>query len=625
MQAKGKQIAMLLLTVVMIWTGLPITVQAEHRDDSLSGLQEVMEGVIQWKKDDTGETGPNLFGQHLLSDSQNLDWYAVGIGRMGHEDDYSAYLSILKNTVVQKYATPKKMDLQKATEWHRTALAVLSLGGDPTHMGTDPHGENINLIADGVYYRGKTESLGSQGINGYIWGLIALDAMRYSVPEDAIDTRDSILVKILENQLPNGAFSLDGEDPDLDVTAMALTALAPYYNSEQEYVIHGEYKSVRDSADQAVAYLSETQETDGTFTAWGVGSCESSAQVMVALCSLGIDPVNDPRFVKDGNHVLDGLMRYRTSDGGFTHSYEADQENPSASPGQSNSMASEQALCALVSLYRFQTGLRSLYDFRPEMSQEQKELITDLEKQIDGIEEDTEVVQALFNSYLSIPVTERCYVRNYKKLADIMEALQIPNTSEFLAASMNENISGNGAVTDVIHQASVTQNLIFQEDDWKAYQELPETMTTEYETQVIRLLDKLQSSKNKDEYPDVLSGLEKKKAEIQEIQKKIESINTQILDSLYPFEHIGFGDKGTVDSILDQIDQLSEYDKNQVLGYQDVLRAKAQIDTQIRSLVLEVCAGAAAIALASAFWARFRKRRKEQEKICSMDDDDNDW
>ena len=206
-----------------------------------------------------------------------------------------------------------------------------------------------------------------------------------------------------------------------------------------------------------------------------------------------------------------------------------------------------------------------------------------------------------------------------------MEALQIPNTSEFLAASMNENISGNGAVTDVIHQASVTQNLIFQEDDWKAYQELPETMTTEYETQVIRLLDKLQSSKNKDEYPDVLSGLEKKKAEIQEIQKKIESINTQILDSLYPFEHIGFGDKGTVDSILDQIDQLSEYDKNQVLGYQDVLRAKAQIDTQIRSLVLAVCAGAAAIAMASVFWACFRKRRKEQKKAFSMDDDDNDW
>ena len=624
-KSKGKKAIALLLAAIMMWTAFPITARAEHRDVTLPLLEQMMEDIIEWKKADTGTDGGDLFGQNLLSNSQNLDWYAVGIGRMGYEDDYSAYLSILKNTVTQKYTQPDQLDLQKATEWHRIALAILSLGGDPTQAGTDPDGEKINLIADGVYYRGRTQSLGSQGINGYIWGLIALDAMRYQVPEDATDTRDTILLKILENQGSEGAFSLDGKSADLDVTAMALTALAPYYNSEEEYLVHGEYKTVRDSADRAVVYLSEQQEKDVTFVSWGKGSCEISSQVMIALCSLGIDPVNDPRFIKDGNNVLDGLIKYRISDGGFTHSFEQDEENPSAKAGESNAMASEQALCALVSLYRFQTGLRAFYDFRPEMSQEQREQMMDLESQIDAMEKDADSVQSLFECYLSIPVQERCYVTNYKKLADAMEAFQQTNTSEFLAGVMNENSSGNGTVTDIIHQTTVTQNLVFQEEDRQAYQELPEIMTTEYKTQVIRLLDKLESSKNKEEYPDILSGLEQKKAQIGEIEKKIEQINTEILDSLYPFENIGYGDKGTIDSILSQINQLSEYDRNQVLGYQDVLRAKAQLDTQVRSVILTVCIGIGIAILVVVFYIRFRKKRKEPEDSFLIEEDNDDW
>ena len=66
---------------------------------------------------------------------------------------------------------------------------------------------------------------------------------------------------------------------------------------------------------------------------------------------------------------------------------------------------------------------------------------------------------------------------------------------------------------------------------------------------------------------DVYKRQEQKKAQIGEIEKKIEQINTEILDSLYPFENIGYGDKGTIDSILSQINQLSEYDRNQVDVY----------------------------------------------------------
>lgn len=71
------------------------------------------------------------------------------------------------------------------------------MGGDPTRIGADENGSPINLIADGTYDRGKTVSLGRQGITGWIWGLIALDAMRYEIPNGAYYSRDDIITEIL--------------------------------------------------------------------------------------------------------------------------------------------------------------------------------------------------------------------------------------------------------------------------------------------------------------------------------------------------------------------------------------------------------------------------------------------
>ena len=52
-------------------------------------------------------------------------------------------------------------------------------------------------------------------------------------------------------------------------------------------------------------------------------------------------------------------------DGGFAHSYESDPGNPSAIPGESNSIATDQALLALVAVWRQAQGMSILYDFRP--------------------------------------------------------------------------------------------------------------------------------------------------------------------------------------------------------------------------------------------------------------------
>ncbi len=621
--------AVLILTAIFILTSFPVYAFAKHKDYTLSHLEETMTGIVNWKKSESNGKNKNLFSKKVISEAGNgtVDWYAVGLGRMGQEDDYFSYLAMLKNFVQQKYSEEDKLDAQKATEWHRISLAILSLGGDPTDVGVDKAGKHINLIADGTYNRGNTESLGSQGINGYIWGLIALDSMRYEVPENSADTRDSIIQKILENQQSSGAFSFNGTEADIDITAMALTSLAPYYNSEQSYVVHDNNTTVREAVDKAIDYLSNSQGDDGGFTSWGLKNCESSAQVMVALCSLGIDPVNDKRFIKNGNNILDGLMQYRVEDGGFTHSYDEDKDNPSASPGKSNSMASEQALYSFISLYRYQTNLRSLFDFRPEMTKEQKEQIKKLEEDINSMSEDYGTIQKLFEEYLEIPSTERCYVKNYWKLSDAMKKAGIKNTSEHLSAVMNENTSQKGTVINIFQQQAVTLNLIFNENDLEEYKGLPDKMGTEYYATVIRLIDKLEASKNNEEYKSIYDDLIVKKSQIEGVQREIEDINAFILESLYPFEKISYKDKDNIESILYRIEQLDENDRNLVLGYEDVLRGKTQITTQIRAVIIGIIITLITAILITILILRFRKKRKckEEQLMINEDNDNDDW
>ena len=177
-------------------------------------IKKAVEETLAWRRAASGESENGyLFRGDFLSAAGNsgADWYAVAVGRFGLADDYTAYLSALRSNVEVRYSTPGKLNAQKATEWHRISLAVASLGGDPTSFGTDADGNAINLIADGTYFRSRTADLGVQGINAYIWALIALDSVSGVVPDDADDTREDMINAVLEGQLENGGFRLIGE------------------------------------------------------------------------------------------------------------------------------------------------------------------------------------------------------------------------------------------------------------------------------------------------------------------------------------------------------------------------------------------------------------------------------
>ena len=330
---------------------------------SVSDITEAIDGILAWKRAQQGvaEGQPLLSGELLTyAGSTAADWLPIGLSRYGAEDDYDSYLAALRTDVEQKYREPDKLDRTKATEWHRIALAVLACGGDPTHFGRDENGTDINLIADGVYDRGKTADLGRQGLNGWLWGLITLDSMKYTIPAGASYTRTELVKTILSYQLSDDGFNLrvaQGSTADPDITAMAIQSMGPYYRTST--------LNVKDPVDRALERLSQLQLDTADFRSWGTRNSESTSQVIISLCSVGIDPQNDPRFVKNGLNLLDALFYYQQEDGGFAHSYESDPGNPSAIPGESDSMATDQALLALVSVWRQAQGMSPLYDFRP--------------------------------------------------------------------------------------------------------------------------------------------------------------------------------------------------------------------------------------------------------------------
>lgn len=197
------------------------------------------------------------------------------------------------------------------------------------------------------------ETIGEQGIMSYLYGLLMLDGMAY---EGATWSRTALIQEILSRQLADGGFAVTGAQGDVDVTAMALQALAPYYLKAQENAREftengGDERLVR-AVEDALFFLSKQQLTGGDFENSGTPNAESTAQVILALCALGRDVWTDEAFIKNGNTLLDGLSRYHNADGGFGHTEKT----------ASNDMAASQAFAALSAVNRAMQGKCFLFD-----------------------------------------------------------------------------------------------------------------------------------------------------------------------------------------------------------------------------------------------------------------------
>ena len=226
------------------------------------------------------------------------------------------------------------LDTRKYTEYARVVLTLTALGYDPS----DVAGYDLTLpFAD-------FDATVKQGTNGAAYALLALDSGNYRIPkadhESTQATRESYVTYLLERQSADGGFSVSGQRTDPDMTAVALQALAKYAGN----------KDVDTAIMRGLTYLSNVQLSDGGFENWGTENVESCAQVILALCELGV-PLDDERFLKNGETLLDVLLEYRNEDGSFCHT----------KGGKSDPLATRQAYMALASVWRIQNGESPFY------------------------------------------------------------------------------------------------------------------------------------------------------------------------------------------------------------------------------------------------------------------------
>lgn len=258
------------------------------------------------------------------------EWCVLGLARAsrGTESYFDAYRAAARRTLRE---TGGVLHRVKYTEYARMVLALTALGEDPADFA------GFNVLAP----LSDTKKVLFQGTSGAVWALLALDSNAYAA--DA--ARNVYLKAIADGVGSDGGWALvPGDASDADLTAMALTALAPYAAE----------KDVQTLLDNGLAFLSSIQNADGSFSTSGHATAESTAQVLVTLCTLGISET-DSRFVKNGTTVLEALLSFQHPDGGFRH--EPDD-------AAANAMATEQAFYALAAVRRSRSGMCALWDLR---------------------------------------------------------------------------------------------------------------------------------------------------------------------------------------------------------------------------------------------------------------------
>ena len=267
------------------------------------------------------------------------EWLILGLARSDLEIPDEYYETYFQNLSAYTAQQGGVLHAKKYTEYSRVILAVTAIGRDPADVG----GYNmLQPLAD-------FEQTVFQGINGPIFALLALDSGNYEIPENVADstqaTRDMYVDYIINAQLPDGGWSLMGGEAEIDVTAMALQALAKYQDR----------KDVAEATQKGIEILSAQQNENGgyQYNANEQASSESISQVIVALSELGI-PLDDSRFVKNGKTLLDALLQFRRTDSGFSHLID----------GETDLLATEQAFYALVAASRVAQGESSLYNMK---------------------------------------------------------------------------------------------------------------------------------------------------------------------------------------------------------------------------------------------------------------------
>ncbi len=304
----------IILWILLIATVLPVSA-GFHAG---GGIADAIDGIFAYQVSDTGSRNVQDWFDGTLAPAAGSasDWYVLALLRYQNIPDASRYREFLQLRA--------EGDAERnASTRLRNGLLLLASGSRDEAL--------LSGILEGA--------VGRQGVMSYIF---ALHLLNNGVTTEGV-TRDGVLDSLLALRKEDGGFAVMGSYGDVDVTAMALQALAPCRDRSD----------AAEAIEAALSWLGSQQLEDGGYAGFGQPNPESAAQVILALTALDLDPETDERFLKNGLSTVDAMLSFRRDDGGFAHEAE----------GDSCAVATAQAALALVGLWRYRSGLSPLYQF----------------------------------------------------------------------------------------------------------------------------------------------------------------------------------------------------------------------------------------------------------------------
>ncbi len=404
---KNKFIVKIICILCVFFLSAPLCFASKQ--DTIQLVDKSIQSIIDYQK---SQTNGYIINGNILENVFNFSdaKLVIALSQNGISDNYINYSSVLTNFISDKYRTNEKLYAMSVPAGAQISLALLACGINPyTIEGTN--GKKYNFLAENIYDRDKAYSLGKGGVEGYAWGLIALDAYNYNHETAILKIREDLMASIIDTQLEDGTYASTDSTSPYYLSALSVLALSPDYNNtlrkeeikeqtrklkkeidekrkaegikitfeqyEKEYGSEEEltlYDYVDASVNKSLEILSEKQSEDGSYQNYAQSNIQTTSAVITALCALGIDPVTDERFIKNSNTLIDGLLTYQQADGSFK-----------ATEASRIDIETIDALAALVAYKRFLEGKGSLYDFSENILQQSTGILQVSQKDIENI------------------------------------------------------------------------------------------------------------------------------------------------------------------------------------------------------------------------------------------------
>lgn len=282
----------------------------EEADKRISDLDREISTTVEYIKKSLGAKNDTELAASLAAGAgAGCDWYTLALTRLAYPVDTDAYADALEKKLASG-------EVSGAVERQRCALILCALGKSYD------------------YAKVLDETSGKLGLMSLVFGLHIAD----NSGAGANVTASELIEQILASELEGGGWAIIGRYADIDTTAMTVQALSR----------HKELPDVQDAIDRAVVKMSEKQCQSGGFSSYGTENAESTAQVIIALCSLGLDP----EYADSFSPMLEELLSYRVSEDGFSH----------IKGGAASVSATSQALCALVSMKLMLSDVGGFYE-----------------------------------------------------------------------------------------------------------------------------------------------------------------------------------------------------------------------------------------------------------------------